>query len=1015
MYDESIIARRVEETESTLGYRLHRYTPSESAYCVAKLDERRDRKGRLTGLTPDEQLFIQNEIALSRCDFRYFTRYVKILRDDKSGDKGTMTLWSAQEELLRRVGEVERDMYRLYDEGRERFDGNCWYVHKSRQRGLCLKEGTKVLTVDLRWVPIEEIEPGDELIGVDEYCPGGRGASRKMRIAQVVASAASRDATFKITFSDGRTITATAGHRFLYQTRSRGKSADWRTVDTMRVGDMIRNFTAPWGEPTYEDGWFAGLLDGEGSLSSKRTGAGISVTQVAGAVLNRAVAYFMENDYPFREWIDRRESGISSKLGNKEVHKLEMSQMGRVMRMIGKTRPARFIDRTAWWEGKELPNGQESGGTWLEIVAIEPAGVQQVYDLQTTTGTFIAEGVVSHNSSVCQALGVHRVNFWSGMNGLVASTKEDSSKDLWRQYGYFMYRNLPDWLRMPTRTDSASVGMTLENESLINLQYFEQNSGLGQGFKWHWAHLTECATWSPLDKVVTQIENHFQHAVARSIKGMAFLESTSQGSDDWWHTTSNQAREGKLERWRYFFVPWYAIREISIDYPPQGWEPSPETKQEEELIVRTSPEWTPGHATYRPSREQLYWWERTRANAVTQHNLADFYRNHPSTPEQSFMATDRCSFPIEVLTSAERQTREPLAYYDLIGPGQEFEHPDLYPRGLIITEREVRPDGRLIEPQQRYTVGAYELVPVRLRAEEKIKPRGLLSVWETPEQVRNYQTFAGVDTAGGVLGWSRFALTSTASKREPDNAVTQIIRHTHEFDVQVCEFAAPVTPKVQARWHSVIARLWSGANALSGQVPTIVELSAGGVAFNDELVTDYDWFAFYQHFKRAGDTLVETETYGWPPDPTNQRVLWTAGKEDVLTGRAIIRSLPMVNEMRVCQDENIFVSQMQRGKAKEGSGRHDDRVYAWMFASWYANDRSNPAYRPPAPRPATSTGPREVRLSERDMLPEDRERYLSDRENELIAAAGLGPPTQAQRAAYWKEREERTRRRASGG
>lgn len=742
MYSPEVIARRITETERQFGFRLHRYSPTESAYVASKLEKRRDRKGRLVGLTPDEQLFIQNEILLSRCDFRYFTRYVKILKDDKTGDKGALTLWSAQSLFVDRIGEVEREMYRLYDEGRERFDGNCWYAHKSRQRGM---------------------------------------------------------------------------------------------------------------------------------------------------------------------------------------------------------------------------------------------------------------------SSLCQAIGVHRVNFWSGMNGLVASTKDDSTRDLWRQYGYFMYTNLPDWMRMATNTDSASVGMTLANESRINLQYFEQNSGLGQGFKWHWAHLTECATWSPLDKVTTQIENHFMNAVARSIKGMAFLESTSQGADDWWHTTTEQARRGELNRWRYFFVPWYMIREISIDYPPAGWEPAPETRQEYELIVRTSPEWCAG-STYRPTLEQLYWWERERANAVTKRNLADFYRNHPSTPEQSFMATDRCSFPIEVLTATERQTREPIAYYDLVARSEP------YPQELVITEREVTADGRVIEPPASYSVGAYDLVPVRLRPEERIKPRGLVAIWETPDQVRNYQTFAGVDTAGGVLGWSRFALTSAtdAKKREPDNAVTQIIRHTHAYDVQVAEFAAPVTPKVQARWHSVLGRLFVGQNAEGGQVPTITELSAGGVSFNDELVTDYDWFAFYQHFRRAGDELIETSTYGWPPDPVNQRVLWTAGKEDILTGRALIRSLPMVNEMRVCQDENIFVSLLQRGKAKEGSGRHDDRVYAWMFASWFANDRSNPTtQRVPVPQPAMSTGPRPARMSARDMLPEDRERYLQQRENDLLAAAGFAPPTTQQRAAYWQERAAR--------
>src|ERR1019366_4845074 len=61
-------------------------------------------------------------------------------------------------------------------------------ILKARQVGICLDPKTRVLTADLRWVNIESLRPGDEVVSVDEFPPGGRGPGRKMRRATVVES-----------------------------------------------------------------------------------------------------------------------------------------------------------------------------------------------------------------------------------------------------------------------------------------------------------------------------------------------------------------------------------------------------------------------------------------------------------------------------------------------------------------------------------------------------------------------------------------------------------------------------------------------------------------------------------------------------------------------------------------------------------------------------------------------------------------------------------------------------------
>jgi hypothetical protein len=44
----------------------------------------------------------------------------------------------------------------------------------------------------------------------------------------------------------------------------------------------------------------------------------------------------------------------ASKFGRRPVGKLSLGRMDEIFRLVGHTRPVRFIGRR-WWEGKELP------------------------------------------------------------------------------------------------------------------------------------------------------------------------------------------------------------------------------------------------------------------------------------------------------------------------------------------------------------------------------------------------------------------------------------------------------------------------------------------------------------------------------------------------------------------------------------------------------------------------------------------------------------------------------------
>lgn len=325
-------------------------------------------------------------------------------------------------------------------------------IVKARQLGFCLSPDTPVLTSDLKWVRIEDLKVGASIMAVDEHAPKTRGSARKLRIAKVEKVWEVFEEAFEIEFETGLKVVATGPHRFLRKQRG-GCVPEWRRVQEMRVGDVIRAVTDLWGESTVEDGWFGGLLDGEGSMRQKAAGGlEICIAQVDGAVLDRARKYLEDNHFHFREEIDRRSGGRTSKLGKKPVHKLVLHRASDVMRLLGKTRPSRF--NRQWWEGRKMP---ADGMSWCKIVALRSLGKRRMIDMQTSEKTFIAAGLVSHNSTEIAIDITDLCVFCKNQNaGIVDYTLDDAKKKL--EKIKFAYLHLPEEIR-------RAVRLTKDNES----------------------------------------------------------------------------------------------------------------------------------------------------------------------------------------------------------------------------------------------------------------------------------------------------------------------------------------------------------------------------------------------------------------------------------------------------------------------------------------------------------------------------------------------------------------------
>lgn len=132
----------------------------------------------------------------------------------------------------------------------------------------CCVPGTKVLTRDLRWVPVEALRVGDPIIGFDEEIK--HGGVRKLRNAEVTGIITRPADVVEVVLSNGDVLQCTPDHKWLVATEAPSRdNHGWRPtaslIPSRRKEDGIRlpKFFEPWDtEDTYQAGWVGGFLDG---------------------------------------------------------------------------------------------------------------------------------------------------------------------------------------------------------------------------------------------------------------------------------------------------------------------------------------------------------------------------------------------------------------------------------------------------------------------------------------------------------------------------------------------------------------------------------------------------------------------------------------------------------------------------------------------------------------------------------------------------------------------------------
>lgn len=423
-------------------------------------------------------------------------------------------------------------------------------VLKGRQQGCCLDPNTPVLTADLKWVKIKDLRVGQKLVACDEKTSVGSGTGvRRMRTAEVVKKWKSRRPAFRVTFHDGRSVVCSAEHRWL--SRKSQKDPKWRSLggsgkstdgrDALKVGDYVRSITKFWGEPGLEDYWFGGMLDGEGSLDyARRTGVDLSVSQRAGAVLDRMLEHCNSRGYPLCVVAD--DGPRKTKYGQQPVYAISISNMSEMFRLLGLSRPSRFIG-TEWWNNKRMPDNG-----WLRIESIEPLGEMDLVDIETTTQTYIANGLVSHNSTYIGGRYFHKTTFNPGMKTFILAHRDDATDNLFKQVKRF-YENLPQVVQPSTSYSNRKELIFDKLDSAYGLGTAGSGS-VGRSDTIDLLHGSEAAFWANVDELRTGVLQ------AAEMAQEIVFESTANGYDPMFFPMWQDAEAGKGQ-YEAIFIPWY--------------------------------------------------------------------------------------------------------------------------------------------------------------------------------------------------------------------------------------------------------------------------------------------------------------------------------------------------------------------------------------------------------------------------------------------------------------------------
>lgn len=258
--------------------------------------------------------------------------------------------------------------------------------------GSCVTPDVPVLTSDLKWKPVGELQIGEKLIGFDAERDEGQ-KYRSWKYSTVTDTGRKNMPCMKVRLSDGNSYTATINHPWIARTPNHHNN-EWLRTDQLRVGCKLMKVVRPWEEKLdYASGYIAGALDGEGSLSyEKNGGARLCFSQRKNVMMDE-----MESLYD-SIGVTAYDTGKTiphlAPSGWKTAADLIITRKSEIMEVLGSCRPKRLLPK---FDVEKL--GRMTAIDYVEVVSVSEVFEAEVVALSTSTETYITDGFCSHNTS----------------------------------------------------------------------------------------------------------------------------------------------------------------------------------------------------------------------------------------------------------------------------------------------------------------------------------------------------------------------------------------------------------------------------------------------------------------------------------------------------------------------------------------------------------------------------------------------------------------------------------------
>lgn len=262
----------------------------------------------------------------------------------------------------------------------------------------CLSPEHRLLTRELTWVPCGDLNEGDKIIAFDESSPGrksdGAPKRRRWRIAEITMSHPSKKECSNVHLENGDVITCTDDHPWL-ATRYKDNSGahEWvKTEDLMSLYDphVLQQLETWEKDESFGGGWISGIFDGEGSLSFGSHGSPkLMITHSVGVVLDRIKYELAALGIDYRVTL-RKKIPNRKQVANVYI----IGGFPGILSTLGRLRPVRLINKL----DKLDVASRTLQAKKVRVVKVEKIGVSDIQSIETSTGTYIGEGYLMHNT-----------------------------------------------------------------------------------------------------------------------------------------------------------------------------------------------------------------------------------------------------------------------------------------------------------------------------------------------------------------------------------------------------------------------------------------------------------------------------------------------------------------------------------------------------------------------------------------------------------------------------------------